>query len=151
MKLFPIAAYRKWLLGVIMLRLLVWGGVYVLLQKLNCAHSDMSCSHLLDIYAAFTWDFFLKAIIVSSFLLLFFSKRAFKWWRWFALVAIPYAVWDIATTKTDYGWFLSGSSPQLTSDIDGALFLVATLLIAITVITYGYFKNRRENKKSESA
>ncbi len=144
MKLFPIVGYRKWLLGGVLLTLVAWGGVYVLLQKLNCALSDMSCSHLLDIYAAFTWDFFLKAIIVSSFLLLFFPERASTWWRWFALFAIPYAIWDIATTKTDYGWFLSGSSPQLTSDIDGALFLVATLLIAITATIYGYFKNRKQ-------
>ena len=152
MKLFPIAPYRKWLLGIIVF---TGGGLLCLSQIIHpgylttlCGDSDINrtCwnfwSQIMD--GGFFSGFFLKAIITSSFLLLFFPERAFKWWRWFALFAIPYAIWDIATTKTDSGLFLLGSSPQLTSDIDGALFLGATILIAIATIVYNHFKLRKQ-------
>jgi len=42
MKLFSIARYRQRLLGVIMLGLIAWGGVYFVLYK-NSLGIDLSC------------------------------------------------------------------------------------------------------------
>jgi hypothetical protein len=92
----------------------------------------------------FNEGYFLKAVLVGSLLLLFFPERAFKWWRWFAVFAVPYVVWDIATTETHGSGLFAGlgQSPQLSSTIDGGLFLLASLLLALSATIYNHFKLR---------
>ncbi len=146
MKLFPIAGYRKWLLGFIVLTAITWGGVYAILQKINCINADIACGQRLSMLAAFTWDFFPKAIILSTLLIMCFPERVFRWWRWFALVAMPYAVWDILNTKMNIDGFFGGTSPRITGDHDGVFFLsfsvvVATMSVLIGKISEHTFSN----------
>ena len=141
MKLFPIASHRWWLLGVLVLTGLVWAGLYLVLQTTNCLPSDLACSHLLSVLTAFVWDLLLKSVIVIAMVLMFLPERVYKWWRWFALIAIPYAVWDIIATKTNVSDFLGGSSPRTTSDHDGVFF--ASLSMSIVIAAMFFDKIRR--------
>ena len=133
-----ISSYRWQLGGVALLGALAWAGVYVVLKNTtSCVSLDAACSHSLSVLAAFTWDLFPKSVIITTLLLMLFPEQAYEWWRWFALVAVPYFIWDIATTKANLGEFLSGSSPRTVSDHDGVLFLSLSTSIAILSVLLG--------------
>ena len=142
MYMIKILSYRLQLGGIAFACAMVWIGVYVTLkQTTNCLPSDLACSHLLSVLAAFAWDLLLKSVIVTALVLMFFPERVYKWWRWFALIAIPYAVWDIITTKTNISDFLGGSSPRTTSDHDGVFF--ASLSVSIVIAAMFFEKIKR--------
>lgn len=89
--------------------------------------------------------FFLKAVVVASVLLMLLPERVYKYWKWFALISVPLAVWDIATTKTTLN--MVGSSPQSTSNIDSLFFLAMSTSVALMAVFLGYerehsFKNK---------
>ncbi len=155
MKLFPIAGYRKWLLGGVLLTLVAWGGVYFVLYKnslgidLSCDSSKYETGNLvhecldkIDILYAFYFGYFIKSILLVSVILLFLPERAFKWWRWFAMPSIPLLVRWIIIEDSD---FFGHEGANFYS---GFFFLVFSLLIAIVATIVNYLKKRRENKKA---
>jgi hypothetical protein len=143
MKLFPLASHRKWLLGIVAI---AGGGLfalYLLLYKILsglyvwCADKDVVCMQNMESLDAFYSGLFLKSIIVVAFLLLFFPERAFKWWRWFALVAIPFLGWWIFAQE---GGFFGVFDQLAASKVSGYFFFVASFLIAISASFYNYLK-----------
>jgi len=148
MKSFFFAWHRKWLLGAIVLSLLIWGYIYYLLQNTNCPAVFSGCDEYLYLLGAFTWGFFLKSVLVSTLLIFFFSPRAFVLWGCFALVAIPYFIWDITTTKFGSGFGLS-FSPEDVSNFDGMIFLGISIFIAIVATVYDFVKKRKGDTKAK--
>jgi len=151
MKLFPIAGYRKWLLGGMLLTLVAWGGVYFVLYKnslgidLSCDSSKyetgnliQECLNKVEILHIFYFGYFIKSILLVSVFLLFLPERAFKWWRWFAIVSIPLLAWWIINASGD----LFGH--QGTDKASAFFFLVFSLLIAIVATIVNYFKLRKQ-------
>ena len=136
-----IPSYRLQLGGIVFACAIVWLGVYVNLnQTTDCLSSDLACSHLLSVLGAFAWDLFLKSVVATALVLMFLPERVYKWWGWFALIAIPYAVLDIVTTKTNISGFLGGSSPRTTSDHDGVFFTSLSVSIVIAAIFFEKIK-----------
>lgn len=147
MKTFFLAKHRWWLLGIIALTLLIRGGGYYVLLHTTCPKQfDVACEHYTDVLAAFTWDFFFKSILYSSALFFFLPARAFNWWRWFALIAIPLCVWNVVTTESTSS-FLMSWSPQYASDLYGYLFFGASVMIAIAAVLYDLIKSRARGKQ----
>ncbi|MFA5831660.1 MAG: hypothetical protein WC878_07590 [Candidatus Paceibacterota bacterium] len=149
MKSFFLQSHRRWLMGII---LLAGGGAFLLdkiLRTTTCpAQFDTACEHYTDVLFAFDSGFFLKSLILSSILLFFLPARAFNWWRWFALIAIPVGIWDIATTK--FGSGMPVGSPYDASNIDGDLFLGATIIIAFLATLHTLILRHAEKKANQA-
>ena len=117
MKLFPLAAYRKWLLGIGVLAGITFWVFYLIntkdfLSLSQCDYGLTACRNNVEILDAFYSGFFLKLIILTTVLLMFLPERVYKWWRWSALIAIPYAALDIVTTKTNISGIHAGVAPH---------------------------------------
>ena len=143
MKLFPLAVYRKWLLGVIALTGAVFGVFYLINNKdflnlANCDFGTLGCMDKVEIFDAFYSGFFLKLIILSAFLLLFFPERAFKWWRWFALIAVPLLSWWIIVEDAEY------FGHRTASNFSGIGFFAVSLLISLSASVFDFIKKRGE-------
>jgi hypothetical protein len=136
MKLFPIASYRKWLLGVTVFVAVAWGWAYEMSQKIDCAQGTISCNNYINILDGFVRGPFILSVIISALFLLFFPERAFKWWRWFAIISIPILVWWITTSIGEF------FGPQSASLFSGVFFAVMTILIAISAAAYNHLKLR---------
>jgi hypothetical protein len=117
-----------------------------MLLHTNCPGQFSSCDELVYLLGGFTWGFGLKSIFFSSVIFFFLPARAFYWWKWFALVAIPIGVWDIITTKFGSGLF---SSPDIASNIDGEIFLGISIFIAVIATIYDFFEKRKANPKTK--
>lgn len=141
MKLFPIVSHRKWLLGVAFLSAIAWVIAYFMSQKIDCTQGTISCNDYINILDAFVRAPFIPSLIFTSFLFLFFSERAFKWWRWFAIVIIPILTWWIMTEDSEL--FGHGTA----SYFSGMFFLVISTLIAISSAIYNHFKLRSVTEK----
>jgi hypothetical protein len=144
--------HRRWLLGIIVLTgsLSLWLNWFIHPNYLTtlCSEVDVNnaCTYFWSqiIDGGFNFGFGLKAVIITSIIFLFLSARAFRWWKWFALVAIPIGVWDIITTKS--GNYFPGS-PDVASNIDGEIFLGISILIAIIATIYDFFEKRKKGNK----
>ena len=156
MKLFPIARYRLWLLCIVALTAIGWGWVYIILFK-NSFGVDFTCDaayyqtpELMQkclgraetLYTLYR-GFFLKSIIITSILLMLFPERAFKWWRWFAMFAVPLVLYGLNGPSSSGSLF----SQQVMSDFLGYIFLGISLLIAITATAFDFIKKRRISKE----
>lgn len=149
MKIFPIASYRLWLLGVGILAFVVLLSTDTVLRSTTCPTQFYSgCEHYTDVLFGFNSGFFLKSIIITTLILMALPERAFKWWRWFAVVAISFMSWEIYTTETHGSGLFMGlsSSPRLTSDLAGALFLSLSAAIATLSILCGKINNHHFSK-----
>ena len=101
MKLFPIAVYRRWLLlvaafsGAVM-SFLAWFVHPGYLDKICANDTTQDCLYY---WGGLTYDlqneFFLKSLIIVPLILIFFTERVFKWWKWFALIAVPFLIWNL--------------------------------------------------------
>ncbi|OGL88065.1 hypothetical protein A3I42_04070 [Candidatus Uhrbacteria bacterium RIFCSPLOWO2_02_FULL_49_11] len=94
------------------------------------------------------YGFFLKSIILSSLILLLFSARVYKAWRWFALIAIPFMLIGIIFPIHEPGGQFFGKKE--TSDAFGYFFLGVTILIVIIVTGIDWFKKRGSSRKETS-
>ncbi len=137
MKLFPIASYRKWLLGVAFLGIIAWLSTYFMSQKIDCTQGTISCNDYINILDGFVRAPFIPSLIFTSLLFLFFSERTFKWWRWFAIVIIPILTWWIMTEDSEL--FGHGTA----SYFSGIFFLVISVLIATSAAIYNHLKLSR--------
>ena len=109
----------------------------MVLQKTNCLQYDFSCDNFTNILAVFTWGYFIKSIFLTSLVLFVFPERAFKWWKWFAIVSIPLLTWWIIPPG---GYFFGR---QAADKISALLFFGVSLLIAVSAAIYNYFKVRK--------
>jgi hypothetical protein len=134
MNIFPLASYRKWLLGLIVLGAIVWLIVYLLSQKIDCIQGTIACNNYINTLDGFVRAPFIPSVILSSFFLLFFNERAFKWWKWFAVIGIPILVWWITTAVGEF------FGHQAASLFSGVFFATVTILIAFSATAYNYFK-----------
>ena len=137
MKLFPLASYRKWLLGI---GVIAGVGLFLIdkiLRNTTCPASfDASCENYTDLLFVFDSGYFIKAIILIALLFLFFPERVFKWWRWFAIASIPLLAWWIIIEDAEFFGHLAASKAS------GVFFFVASILIAISAIISNYLKLR---------
>ncbi len=136
MKLFPIASYRQWLLGVVFLGVIAWLSAYFMSQKIDCTQGTISCNDYINTLDALCRPPFILFLFFTPFLFLFFSERAFKWWKWFAIIIIPILTWWIMTEDSEL--FGHGTA----SYFSGIFFLVISTLIAISSAIYNHFKLR---------
>lgn len=121
-------------LSLFLIHLMIYKGFVVF--GLSCAPGGYFCVEVL--LSALYWGFFPKSIIGTAILLMFFPERAFKWWRWFAIVSAPLMVHDIATTKITGDFMIN--SPQLASGHWGTLFLSLSMTIALMSVLLGKVK-----------
>jgi hypothetical protein len=134
MKLFPIASYRLWLLGIVTLTAGTWFFINWLVQP---GYSARFCGTDPDIVCILYWNgvfgdlyhsFFLKSIIITTIILMFLPERAFKWWRWFAVVAIPFLMWSFTKQPPAY-------SDAIKINFEGEAFLsLSTALITFSLL-----------------
>jgi hypothetical protein len=137
MKLFPLASYRKWLLGVAVLAGVALFLLDKILRNTTCPASfDAGCENYTDILFAFDAGYFIKTILVVSLSLLFFPERAFKWWRWFAIISIPLLAWWMIPPGGDF------FGRQAVDKVSALFFIVGSILIALAAIIYNHLKFR---------
>ena|SRR3989338_2691540 len=108
----------------------------MVLQKTNCLQYDFSCDNFTNILAALTWGYFIKSILVTSLILLFFPERSFRWWRWFAIMSTPLLTWWMIPPGGDF------FGRQAADKVSAFVFLVVSIIIALAAITYNHFKLR---------
>jgi hypothetical protein len=129
-------------LGVALVAGSVLALLFVILYKkslgfiFSCGHNDASCMNNVAIVNTLYWGYFIKSILITSLILLFFPERAFKWWRWFAIVSIPLFTWWMIPPGGDF------FGRQAVDKVSAFLFLVVSILIAISATTYNYLKLR---------
>lgn len=84
---------------------------------------------------------FLKSIIATALILLIFPKHVFKPWAWFSAIYIPLtAAWIIFVAPVQATALLT-TKDEL-SDIFGVLYLVVSMLIALSVTVHRKLKGR---------
>ena len=133
MNIFPLASYRKWLLGVIIVIFFVLFLVDIILRSTTCpAIFDVDCENFTDVFFVFDSGYFLKSVLLFSFALLFLSERAFKWWKWFAIASFPVLVWWIIPPGGDL------FDRQAADKVSALFFLSVSILIAISASVYNF-------------
>jgi|SRR3990167_2334765 len=157
-----LSVHRKKLLTITLLALIGVGLAFVswnVMGKSQCptlgvndlpTPSYIKCTDLYhdSLYAPMIYGFFLKSIILSSLILLLFSARVYKAWRWFALIAIPFMLIGIIFPIHEPGGQFFGKKE--TSDAFGYFFLGVTILIVIIVTGIDWFKKRGSSRKETS-
>ncbi len=110
---------------------------------------DFGCEQHLNFLLAVNAGFFLKSLIVVAFILMLFPERAFKWWRGFALLAVPFSLWWINWTAGQN--VLGGGFFTTTgiSDIVGYVFSGITLVIVLSALIVEYVKKSSVRKSGK--
>jgi len=99
-----------------------------------------------NLYYPFSQGLLLHAVALSALLLMFFSERVYKVWRWFAGVGIFFAILGI-TRFDDRGFDFLLDTKAHVSNLFGALFLAATVLIIIVVTVVHKMRIRKQKTK----
>ena len=137
MNIFPLASYRKWLLGVIISSVAIWVSLYLKSQNISCSYGTVSCIEFINTLDAFVRGLYIFSIIGVSLFLLVLPEYIFKLWRWFAIISVPILTWWITTAVGEFFGHITASY------FSGIFFLSASILIAIFASIYNYFKIRK--------
>lgn len=124
-------------MGIVISSAIAWMIVYLLSQKISCVQGTISCNNYINTLDGFVRAPFILSVVVSAIFLMFFSERAFRWWRWFAIISVPTLAWWITTAVGE----IFGHS--VASLFSGVFFAVGTIFIAISASIYNYFKIRK--------
>lgn len=146
MKIFSIASYRFWLAGLAVIAGGVWLCVHWLV--LQDGYLTRFCGQDLDIFCTHYWGgvfydfhhgFLLKSVIISALILMLLPERAFRWWRWFAVVAIPLFAWSLTKQLPAY-------SDAIELNIEGEVFLSLSIVLATLSLLFGKINDHHFSK-----
>jgi hypothetical protein len=93
---------------------------------------DFSCEDHMAALLGINRGFFLKSLIITSLVLILFPERVYKWWRWFALVAVLFVGWTFVTSES--GGTGGGFPLTAVSDIYGCIFSAMSVTIVSSVL-----------------
>lgn len=138
---------RKGILTISALCLVVLFIIYnfdIKVGEKSCGGYDETCVYIFNevLFDGLYQGLFLKLVVLSSLILLFFSEHVYRVWKWFALFAIPLGILRIIFPINEpYGGLLGGK--EVGSDMLGYGFLFVTILIALFVTIKDWFKKRK--------